>query len=201
MVGSKMTDRRLIYIVDDEADLCRSLAMLLQAEGYDARTFSGAIQLLAVLDRLPPGIILTDVQMPEMDGITLISAIRAAGRRDPLIVITGHGNVALAVEALKMGAVDFVEKPFSTETIVTAIEGSVDREAEESDELISRLTKREFDVFTALVEGGTNKRIASQLGISPRTVEVYRANLMSKLEVDGLSQLVRLGISAGVISS
>lgn len=190
--------RIITYIIDDDADVCRSLAMLLVAEGFDARTFTTAEAFLDTVPVLPPGIIVTDVRMPGMSGVELIAALSQHERSDPVIVITGHADVPLAVQALKAGAVDFIEKPFVADVILSAVRMCATSDQAEARRLLASLTKREMEVFGYLVDGATNKRIALDLGISPRTVEIYRANVMEKMGAASLSRLVRLGVDAGI---
>lgn len=187
-----------IYIIDDDPDVCRSLMLLLSAEGFEPRTFPTAESFLDTVPTLPRGIVITDVRMPGMGGIELIPALAEMERRDAVIVMTGHADVPLAVKALKAGAAHFIEKPFTTETIVSAIEDCAASTEPETGPLLALLTRREREVFGYLVDGATNKRIALELGISPRTVEIYRAKLMEKMQVNSLSRLVRLGVEAGL---
>ncbi|URW75575.1 response regulator [Sphingomonas donggukensis] len=188
----------MTYIIDDDAEVCRSLAMLLAAEGFDARTFASAESFIDSLPALVPGIILTDVRMPGMTGIELLAALPAHDRTDPVVVMTGHADVPLAVQALKGGAADFIEKPFVADAIVSAIRHCAAADQSEARRMLASLTKRELEVFVYLVDGATNKRIALELGISPRTVEIYRAKVMEKMQASSLSRLVRLGVEAGL---
>jgi two-component system response regulator FixJ len=167
----------------------------------------------AFLDKLPhamPGCVITDVRMPDMSGIELLRRLKELKVGVPVIVITGHGDIALAVEAMKMGATDFFEKPFDDDLLVASVraalrqrEDQTKRGAEraEIEDRISTLSPREKDVLAGLIEGRANKQIAFALGISPRTVEIYRANLMSKMQANSLSDLVRMALTAEMLGS
>ena len=193
-----MTNQPPVYIIDDEPEVCRSLMMLFNGVGMDARTFNSAESFLGALDRLPLGVVVSDVRMPGLDGISLIAALGDRGRDDPVIVISGHADVPVAVQALKAGAIDFIEKPFEAETIIGSVSAASATPKAKTQQMLASLTGREMDVFTFLMDGASNKHIALELGISPRTVEVYRANLMEKLHATSLSRLVRLGVEAGI---
>jgi two-component system response regulator FixJ len=169
-----------------------------------ARTYPSAVAFLEAAD-LAPGCIVTDVRMPEMSGIELVRRLKAAGRRDPVIVITGHADVPLAIEAMKAGVADFIEKPFDDEVLLGAIRTAlrdgdapdqVDAEAAEAAKRLATLSVREREVLDGLVAGRANKVIAFDLEISPRTVEVYRANVMMKTGAGSLSELVRMALAA-----
>lgn len=190
--------KSLVYIIDDEPDICRSLAMLLAAEDFDARTFTSVHLFLGSLAILPPGVVVTDVRMPVMDGIELMEAMAARDREDPVIVMTGHADLPLAIRALRAGAADFIEKPFAADAIVSAIRRCAQPDHSEARDLFAALTKREVEVFTQLVDGASNKQIAINLGISPRTVEIHRASVMDKMHANSLSRLVRLGLEVGL---
>lgn len=196
-----------IYIVDDDDAVRESLDFLLQAAGYRTICFNSAAACLKQLSSLDGGCIITDVRMPEVSGIDLLKAVMAAKRRLPVIVITGHGDIALAVEAMKIGAVDFLEKPFDDEVLLASIAAAIKNNESVSGpdasgvrEKIEALTGRERQVLDGLVAGKANKIIAYDLGISPRTVEIYRANLMTKMEAGSLSELVRMALRAGVVT-
>jgi two-component system response regulator FixJ len=199
-----MTPEPVVHVIDDDAAVRDSIAFLLESAGLVARTYPSAIAYLEAAD-LAPGCIVTDVRMPEMSGIELVRRLKAAGRRDPVIVITGHADVPLAIEAMKAGVADFIEKPFDDEVLLGAIRKAmrdggapeqVDAERAEAARRLATLSLREREVLDGLVAGRANKVIAFDLGISPRTVEVYRANVMTKMGAGSLSELVRLALAA-----
>jgi len=182
-----------------------SLAFLLGSAGLTVRLYDSASAFLAGLSAVKSGCLVTDMRMPDMTGIELLQQLRAKACRLPAIVITGHGDVPLAVEAMKAGAVDFIEKPFDQETILHAVQAALERgfEGEGRDDpavaaRLATLSERERQVLEGLVAGHPNKTIAYDLGISPRTVEVYRANLMTKMGARSLSELIRMAIIAKV---
>lgn len=190
-----------VYLIDDDEAVRSSLSFLLRMAGIVAHTFDSATAFLAVVDDLEPGCIVTDVRMPGLGGLELLSRLAEKGIRQPVIVMTGHGDIPLAVEAMKGGAIDFLEKPFDHQIFLAAV-----REALESDDqgarqaaarkqylsVLSSLTSREEQVLRGVVAGKPNKIIAYDLDISPRTVEVHRANLMTKAGASSLSELVRM---------
>ena len=196
---------RIVHIVDDDEAVRQSLAFLLGSAGLTVRLYDSASAFLAGLSAVKSGCLVTDMRMPEMTGIELLQQLRAKACRLPAIVITGHGDVPLAVEAMKAGAVDFIEKPFDQETILHAVQAALERgfegEGREDPAVAARLatlSERERQVLEGLVAGHPNKTIAYDLGISPRTVEVYRANLMTKMGARSLSELIRMAIIAKV---
>ncbi|MGH6736689.1 MAG: response regulator FixJ [Methyloceanibacter sp.] len=196
-----MPDNRVVHIVDDDEAVRQSLAFMLSAAGLAVRVYDSASAFLAGFPGVQDGCLITDVRMPDMTGIELLHKVRAKGGSLPAIVITGHGDVALAVEAMKAGAADFIEKPFDEETILSAVHGALERGADEGNgpaiaARIATLSERERQVLEGLVSGNPNKIIAQDLGISPRTVEVYRANLMAKMQAKTLSKLIRMAIQA-----
>jgi two-component system response regulator FixJ len=193
----------IVFVVEDEPDVCEALTFHLTAMGHRVRAFGAAEPFLAALDPATEGCLVCDVHLPGMDGLALIAELAGRGSRLPVIVITGYADVQLAVRAMKMGAVDFLEKPFVkgaiAETVQRALEGAREaasrkHEAEVAAALITTLSKREHEVFDGLVAGKLGKQIAQELGISPRTVEVYRASAMERLGARTLSDLVRLGL-------
>lgn len=195
-----MTTEPTVYVIDDDAAVRDSTAFLLETADLKARTYESAEAFLAEAGRVA-GCIITDVRMPGMDGLELARRVRDGGSNEPVIVITGHADVPLAIEAMRAGVVDFVEKPFDDEVLLGAIRRAFDQAGdalsagEERREIASRfesLSPRERDVLNGLVQGHANKAIAFDLNISPRTVEVYRANLMSKMKAGSLSELVRI---------
>jgi len=196
---------RIVHIVDDDEAVRQSLAFLLGSAGLTVRLYDSASAFLAGLSAVKSGCLVTDMRMPDMTGIELLQQLRAKACRLPAIVITGHGDVPLAVEAMKAGAVDFIEKPFDQETILHAVQVALERsfegEGREDPAVAARLatlSERERQVLEGLVAGHPNKTIAYDLGISPRTVEVYRANLMTKMGARSLSELIRMAIIAEV---
>jgi two-component system response regulator FixJ len=204
-----MTDqcKSLVHLVDDEDAIRRSAGFMLKTSGYRVRPFASGIELLRNARSLEPGCILLDIRMPGMDGLDVQQALREAGVGLPVIIMTGHGDIALAVRAMKAGAVDFIEKPFDKQTLQTALEQGFSRlrkeertrqKAEEAELRIASLTPRERDVLAGLAEGLPNKTIAYDLGLSPRTVEIHRANLMHKLGVHSLSEALRIAFAAGM---
>ena len=196
-----MTAEPMVHVIDDDGPARHSLEFLIDCAGLKVRSYESAIQFLEAVPALDPGCIVTDIRMPEMSGIELIGKLKALGMTEPVIVITGHADVPLAIQAMKAGVADFIEKPFSDETILNAIRSALARRSDrdhlrtERDRYLARkatLSQRERDVLEGLVEGRANKVIAFDLGISARTVEVYRANIMTKMQAGSLSELVRM---------
>jgi two-component system response regulator FixJ len=197
----------VVHVVDDDAAVCRSLALLLGSFGYATATYASAEELLAA-PRLAPGCLIIDVRMPGMDGLSLQTELAARGVPHPVIVVTGHADVPLAVRAMKAGAVDLIEKPYAAEAISRAVRTALARmenaaqhqiAAETALARIALLTPREQEVLAQLVEGRANKAAAHMLGISPRTVEIHRANVMEKLACRSLAEAIRLALAAGFI--
>ena len=203
-----MADERIVVAVIDDDDAVRdSLGALLEAEGYEVDTYASGPTFLHALPDALPACALVDVRMPEMDGLELQRRLAVAAPALPVIIITGHGDIAMAVRAIKAGAVDFVEKPFTDRTILDGIaqalalrEETLSREARrlDVDRRLDRLTAREREVFERLARGSSNKAVARELGISPRTVEVHRARVMEKLQAPSVSHLVRMAMIAQV---
>jgi two-component system response regulator FixJ len=196
-----------VYIVDDDDAVRDSLALLLEASGLSVEAFANAADVLDRCRQHTPACVVTDIRMPGMDGLELQQELGRFDARIPVIVITGHGDVPLAVRAMKAGAVDFIEKPFSDDLILASIESAVARGAggprqsvmsRAIAERLGRLTPREREVFHQLIVGHPNKVIAYNLSISARTVEIHRARVMDKLEVRNLPELVRFAIEGGV---
>jgi two-component system response regulator FixJ len=194
----------VVHIVDDDEAVRQSLAFLLSTAGIPVRVYESATSFLAALSTLQPGCLITDVRMPDMTGIELLQQLRDKDVKLPVIVITGHGDIPLAVEAMKCGALDFIEKPFAEESILRAVRAAEDRakklgrQSEEETQVASRLgslSERERQVLEGLIAGHANKIIAHELGISPRTVEVYRANVMTKMQAKSLSELIRMTLA------
>ena len=208
MASENVVAQPVVHIIDDDEGLRESLAFLLRSAAFEVKSFESAKAFLDVLPHAAPGCIITDVRMPDISGIELLRRLKELKIGVPVIVITGHGDIALAVEAMKIGAADFFEKPFDDDLLVASVravlrqrEGQTKRGAEraEIEHRISTLSRREKDVLTGLIEGRANKQIAFDLGISPRTVEIYRANLMNKMQADSLSDLVRMALLAEML--
>ncbi len=199
-----MASKSVIHVVEDDRPMRDSLVELLEDAGYAVRAYTRAEELLARDAALEPGCIVSDMRMPGMDGLTLLRRLRAGGSTLPLMLITGHGDVSMAVRAMKAGAVDFLEKPFDADALLAAIDEALRHRAgemgEEDDETaqqrLLKLTPREHEVFDYLVAGQSNKEIAARMGISPRTVEFHRAHIMEKTAAKGLPDLVRLSLLA-----
>jgi two-component system, LuxR family, response regulator FixJ len=198
-----------VYVIDDDPAMRDSLDFLLGAAGFNVRLFDSAQLFLNEFPSLEAGCVVTDIRMPGMDGMELLRHLNGASgvRKLPVIVMTGHGDVPLAVEAMKLGALDFLEKPFEDDRLIGMIEtalaqneGGAKSEALTADMAarVASLTQRERQVMQGLVSGQSNKVIAREYDISPRTVEVYRANVMTKMQAGSLSELVRFAIRAGV---
>ncbi len=205
-----MSPECIIHIVDDEEAVRNSLAFLLNNAGYAVRSHESARSFLAIAPSIRNGCLITDLRMPDMTGVELLEQLAASGNMLPAIVITGHGDVPMAVAAMKTGALDFIEKPFSEDVLLQAIERAVEQAATASetadweDDVRSRLeglSERERQVLEGVVEGHPNKVIAFNLGISPRTVEVYRASLMGKMQARSLPELVRMALATGFSQS
>lgn len=196
-----------IHIVDDDEAVRDSLLALLEAHGYAATAYPSAETFLATYRPAHVDCALVDVRMPGMDGLALLNRVRDLGLALPVIVVTGHGDIPLAVQAMKAGAVDFIEKPYSNEAILDVVRRALEiaqrgdtptTPPAEISGRIAALTPRERDVMEQLVIGNPNKIIAHELKISPRTVEIHRANLMKKMQADSLSHLVRMALAAGI---
>jgi two-component system, LuxR family, response regulator FixJ len=198
-----MGDNFVVHIVDDDEAVRQSLAFLLSGAGIPVRLYESATKFLAALPGVQGGCLITDVRMPGKTGLQLLRELRAKSVPLPTIVITGHGDIPMAVEAMKAGAVDFIEKPFEEEAILRAVRlaerrGETEGRQSEDDSAraarLALLSERERQVLEGLVAGHPNKIIAYNLGISPRTVEVYRANLMTKMQAKSLSGLIRMAL-------
>ncbi len=199
------TDLPLVHLVDDDGAVRRSVGFMLKTSGYQVRSYDSGVDLLKSSGELVQGCILLDIRMPGMDGLEVHEALKDKGVTLPVIIMTGHGDVTLAVKAMKAGAIDFIEKPFEKATLLGAIEHGVRRLhdveagrdlAAEAKVRLQALTPRERDVIDGLAKGLPNKTIAYDLGISPRTVEIHRANLMTKLGVRSLSEALRIAFAA-----
>lgn len=202
-----MPSEAVVHIIDDDDAARESLRFLLESARFRVRDYESATAFLHGLNQVEPGCIITDVRMPEMSGIELLQQLRQRAIQMPVIVITGHGDIPLAVEAMKAGAVDFLEKPYDDEMLLSAVRSALDQREKnarlEADrvaiqERFSGLSRRERQVLEGLVAGQPNKNIAYKLGISPRTVEIYRANVMTKMQASSLSELVRMVLIAGL---
>jgi two-component system response regulator FixJ len=203
-----MTDSAVVHIIDDDAAVRDSLAFLLGTAAIKTCQHESAIEFLAVFKPKESSCIITDMRMPGMDGLDLLRKLQEAKNPVPVIVVTGHGDIALAVEAMKAGASDFLEKPFDQDVVLSAVRAAMDRRQSQDDQTSDRavvaqrfamLSPREKQVLEGLVAGLPNKTIAYDLGISARTVEVYRANVMTKMEANSLADLVRIALTAKLI--
>ncbi|HLX14062.1 MAG TPA: response regulator FixJ [Bradyrhizobium sp.] len=203
-----MPGKRKVYVIDDDAAMRDSLNFLLEAADFDVTLFDNARKFLDVLPGLAIGCVVSDVRMPGIDGIELLKRMKALNSKFPIVIITGHGDVPLAVEAMKLGAVDFLEKPFDDDRLVGMIGAAIrGNEPALKDEAVTRdlaariasLSPRERQVMDGLIAGLSNKLIARDYDISPRTIEVYRANVMTKMQASSLSELVRLAMRTGLL--
>jgi two-component system, LuxR family, response regulator FixJ len=202
-----MVHRGKVYVIDDDDAMRDSLDFLLGAADFHVRLFESAQNFLDTLSTVDFGCVVSDVRMPDIDGIELLKRLKAGGSLFPVVIMTGHGDVPLAVEAMKLGAVDFLEKPFEDDRLIGMIEAAL-RQAEpgvkseavtsEIQSRIASLSPREHQVMDGLIAGLSNKLIAREYDISPRTIEVYRANVMTKMQAASLSELVRLAMRGGV---
>ena len=199
-----------VHVIDDDEASRESLAFLLQTAEIAVKTYASATAFLDRIADAGAGCIITDVRMPGMSGIDLLRRLKELKMDAPVIVITGHGDIALAVEAMKIGAADFLEKPFEEHVLLASVRSALrQRDADEKrnaeraeiEGRLAALSNRERDVLSGLVSGRANKQIAYDLGISPRTVEIYRANLMNKMQAGSLSDLVRMALIAGILGS
>lgn len=202
-----MTEHKLIHIIDDEDAIRRSAGFMLKTSGYAVETWASGADFLKDARNAEHGCILLDIRMPEIDGLEVQRQLAERGIAMPIVIMTGHGDVSIAVRAMKAGAVDFLEKPFEKAALIGAIEeafsriaaaGDASARAADAEVILAALTPRERDVLRGLAQGLPNKTIAYDLGISPRTVEVHRANLMTKLGVRSLSDALRIAFAAGL---
>jgi len=204
------SEKGLVHVIDDDEASRDSLSFLLRAAKIEVQTYASANAFLDALPETRLSCVITDVRMPGMSGIELLRRLIELKISVPVIVITGHGDVPLAVEAMKIGAMDFLEKPFDDDVLLASVRSALSRqdgedkrqtERNEIEGKLAALSKRERDVLGGLVAGRANKQIAFDLGISPRTVEIYRANLMSKMQAGSLSELVRMALIIGIVGS
>ena len=203
-----MPSDTVVHVIDDDEAARQSLEFLLRSAGFDVRAYETAMAFLDALPQAKAGCVISDVRMPGLSGIDLLKRLKELDVGMPVIIITGHGDVPLAVEAMKAGAADFLEKPFDDELMLEAVRSALSdyretraRGAERAaiDERLAELSPREREVLEGLVAGHPNKTIAYDLGISPRTVEIYRANVMTKMKAASLSELVRMALISGLL--
>jgi two-component system, LuxR family, response regulator FixJ len=201
-----MPNEGVVHVVDDDLAVRQSLSFLLASDGLPVRLHESALAFLEAMTETATGCIVTDVRMPGIDGIELLRRLKARGFGLPVIVMTGHADVPMAVEAMKEGAVDFIEKPFDDDLFLAAVRSALrlqeqhaqrDAQIAEVQARLQGLSERERQVLGGLVAGKANKVIAYDLGISPRTVEIYRANVMTKMQAGSLSELVRMALVVG----
>jgi two-component system, LuxR family, response regulator FixJ len=210
MASENAAAQQVVHVIDDDEGLRESLAFLLRSAALEVRSFDSAKAFLNGLPDAAMGCVITDVRMPDMSGIELLRRLKELKVGVPVIVITGHGDIALAVEAMKIGASDFFEKPFDDDLLLASVRAALRQQADQTkrsaeradiEHRISTLSPREKDVLAGLIDGRANKQIAFDLGISPRTVEIYRANLMNKMQAGSLSDLVRMALLAAMPGS
>jgi two-component system response regulator FixJ len=204
-----MSDKGKVYVIDDDEAMRDSLQFLLDSADFDVALFETALNFLDALPSLDFGCVVSDVRMPGLDGIELLKRMKASHSTFPIVIMTGHGDVPLAVEAMKLGAIDFLEKPFEDDRLIGMVEAAI-RQAEPTAKSeavtqdisarIATLSPRERQVMDGLIAGLSNKLIARDYDISPRTIEVYRANVMTKMQANSLSELVRLAMRAGLLN-
>jgi two-component system, LuxR family, response regulator FixJ len=195
----------VVHVIDDDSDVRDSMRLFLRTAGFEVATYSSAIDFLAKMTPGKSGCVVTDIRMPGMSGMDFLAHVAARRLSLPIIVITAHADVPLAVRAMKLGAVDLIEKPFRPDELVSVVRATLDRERDNAsrDEAraafharLEALSPRETEVLFRLIDGRSNKLIAQELGISPRTVEVHRANVMRKTGAANLSELIRTFLGA-----
>lgn len=201
------TQKSIVYVVDDDDLVRQTMVAMTAALGFDVRSFASGVEFLEAQPELTEGALLLDVRMPKVDGLAVLEQVKQHWANAPVIMMSGQGDIPMAVRAMRSGASDFVEKPVSVETVRSALEGAVERQrtsmnstatSESQGNPLNLLSKREGEVFMLLVRGDQNKHVANKLGISPRTVEVHRARIMKRLEVTTIAQMVRMAIHAGL---
>jgi two-component system response regulator FixJ len=201
-----MQSETFVHVIDDDDAARDALRFMLEAAGVRVRTYESASEFLTGLAKAEPGCVITDVRMPEITGIELLERLKSTDDRFPVIVITGHGDIPLAVEAMKLGAADFFEKPYDDEALLAAVQSALNRQQNGAERQaaaaairsrLATLSQRERQVLDGLVAGHPNKIIAHNLQISPRTIEIYRANVMTKMQAASLSELVRMAVLSG----
>ena len=203
-----MSDSQTVYLIDDDEDVRRAVSFLLSTAGFAVRVYELAVKFLERLEELPQGCIVSDVRMPGMDGVELLHRLKKRGAVMPVIIMTGHGDVTLAVSAMKAGAVDFLEKPFDDNVLISAVRTALGRlratgefaaEVAQIRARVANLSVRERQVLDGLLKGLPNKAIAYDLSLSPRTVEVHRAAVMAKMGARSLSELIRMAMQAKLL--
>ena len=203
-----MSSGAVVYVVDDDVGVRKALAFLLVSAGLNVRLYESATAFLHEITDPGRCCIVTDVRMPGIDGLEFIRRLHDRGLNIPVIVMTGHADIPLAVEAMKYGAADFLEKPFDDELLLSAVRGALSDQASDQElmaqrksieQRLAKLSARERQVLDGLIAGHPNKSIAHDLGISPRTIEIYRANVMTKMEAASLSDLVRMALTVGTL--
>jgi two-component system, LuxR family, response regulator FixJ len=196
-----MSDQEIVHVIDDDDALRDSVRLFLANEGLNVKTYASATEFLSALDSAAFGCVVTDVRMPGMSGMELLAHLASRSLALPVVVVTGHADVPLAVRAMKQGAVDLLEKPFRAEDLIGAVRRALvsgrgsqtnDAQTREAMARLATLSARENEVLDRLIRGQPNKIIAHEMGISPRTVEVHRANVMKKTQAGSLSELVRM---------
>jgi two-component system response regulator FixJ len=200
----------VVHVIDDDDDARDALAFLLEAADFRVRTYPSAVTFLEALPTAEAGYVVSDIRMPDMTGLELAQRLKRMQPGFPIIIVTGHGDITMAVEAMRAGVVDFLEKPFSEGRILEALararmteetKGASVHQATEARQRIETLSERERQVLDQVVQGQPNKSIARDLGISPRTVEIYRAKLMTKMQADNLAALVRMALAAEAVAA
>ncbi|MGJ0507323.1 MAG: response regulator FixJ [Methylocystis sp.] len=205
-----MTDPRVVHLIDDDAAVRDAVGLLLRTEGFKVQSYDSALAFLKAAPTRAEGCVVTDVRMPEMNGMELIAQMKEQHISIPVVVLTAHADVPLAVEAMKLGAVDLLEKPFEDDALIAAVSAALERRnaeenrSRESQEIKSRLaslTRRENEILAGLLKGLSNKVIAHDLGISIRTAEVHRANIMAKMRAGNLAELVKMALAANTATT